>query len=206
MMPMNKNIKAWKRKKDKVYIFCKKELYQFYIVEQKSIRKIAILFGVCAGTIWKNLQELNILRRSLRESHIGQKTWNTGMKYNKDRKKRLNLRGLKIGQGWNRGIQGKKSHSWINGSSFEPYTSDFNKSLKEQIRNRDGRRCQLCNCPEVECLEKLHIHHINYDKKCNIPHNLISLCKNCHNKTHHNREYWEKLFNEKITYIYSNSK
>ncbi len=87
---------------------------------------------------------------------------------------------------------GDKNPAWLGGISFEPYGINFNKALKEQIRNRDNRICQLCDCKENS---ELHcVHHINYNKKNNSPNNLITLCRLCHVKTNHNRKKWNIYF------------
>lgn len=78
--------------------------------------------------------------------------------------------------------KGEKCYLW-RGGSYEPYSEDFNEELKEQIRDRDNRICQFCGVPECECIEKLHIHHIDCNKKNNNLDNLISLCRSCHAKT-----------------------
>jgi hypothetical protein len=45
---------------------------------------------------------------------------------------------------------------------------------------------------------KLHIHHIDYNKKnCN-PNNLISLCMQCHRQTSYNRKDWINYYQNKI--------
>ena len=75
--------------------------------------------------------------------------------------------------------RGNKNGNWIDGRSFEPYTSEFNNQLKELIRLRDGYKCQKCGCPELECNRKLDVHHIDYNKKNCLPENLITLCKKC---------------------------
>jgi len=82
---------------------------------------------------------------------------------------------------------------WIDGLTVE-YPTEFREPLRERIRERDGRLCQLCGCPEIECIYSLHVHHIDYDKENNSDENLISLCGRCHAKTNVNREYWERLF------------
>jgi hypothetical protein len=87
--------------------------------------------------------------------------------------------------------------AWRGGISFEPYPLGWNKTFKEQIRYRDGYKCQLCGCPEVECKVKLSIHHIDYNKNNLNMDNLISLCHNCHSKTGLNREYWINYFKTK---------
>jgi len=91
--------------------------------------------------------------------------------------------------------KGKNHPNWQDGKSFEPYGIEFNEDLKEVIRNRERRKCFICEKTELENKFKLIVHHINYDKRNNNPKNLISLCISCHAKTNFNREYWIKYFN-----------
>jgi 5-methylcytosine-specific restriction endonuclease McrA len=87
---------------------------------------------------------------------------------------------------------GEKNPSWCGGKSFEPYSTDWTKTLKRSIRERDGYECRICGKPQSN--RNLSIHHIDYDKKnCN-PTNLISLCLNCHTKTNHKRDFWLNYF------------
>lgn len=84
--------------------------------------------------------------------------------------------------------------NWQGGKSFEPYPLGWNKTFKEQIRFRDGYKCQMCGVSESECTRKLNIHHIDYVKDNLKLDNLISLCNSCHSKTHFNRSYWLEYF------------
>ena len=93
---------------------------------------------------------------------------------------------------------GKNNSSWQGGLSFEPYSPEFNRQLKELIRQRDGYKCQLCGMPECENISKLTIHHIDYVKKNCLPDNLITLCRSCNAKVNFDRDYWEEYFKEKI--------
>jgi len=87
--------------------------------------------------------------------------------------------------------KGENSHLWKGGTSFEPYSPDFNNHLKRKIKIRDNYTC--CACGKET--QKLSIHHINYDKLDSNEKNLISLCTRCHNKTNvFNREHWIKFF------------
>ena len=94
--------------------------------------------------------------------------------------------------------------NWQGGISFEPYSLEFNNELREQIRKRDGYRCQICFRHQSELLtktgrfRKLDIHHIDYDKKNSKSKNLISLCMNGNVKVNANKEYWIACFKEKI--------
>ncbi len=91
--------------------------------------------------------------------------------------------------------RGENAPGWLGGLSFEPYGIIFNKTLREQIRQRDNYTCQLCGTPQNGM--KLACHHIDYNKKHNHSNNLISLCtRSCHLRTNHHREYWTAYFNE----------
>lgn len=85
---------------------------------------------------------------------------------------------------------------WIDGSSFEPYTSEFNNELKEFIRKRDNYICQNKNCgiPQQECRTKLDVHHIDYNKDNCDPINLIALCHLCNARASGDREYWKQYY------------
>ncbi len=84
------------------------------------------------------------------------------------------------------------SPNWHGGKSFEPYSKEFNRYLKEQVRIRDNYTCQLCDKIQID--EFFNVHHINYNKKDSRPENLISLCDSCHSKTNSNRKYYEQYF------------
>jgi 5-methylcytosine-specific restriction endonuclease McrA len=92
-------------------------------------------------------------------------------------------------------MQGEHNPNWNNGSSFKPYALGWTETYKEQIRYRDGYKCQLCGMPEIENGKKLSVHHKDYNKKNILPDNLVSLCSRCHNITNQNRKYWMEVFN-----------
>lgn len=96
------------------------------------------------------------------------------------------------------GTQAKEKHpNWKGGKSYEPYGLEFNRKLKAQVRLRDRYRCQECFRHQSELPTKLHIHHIDYDKKNNNPENLISLCRGCHLQTNFKRDDWVAYFHER---------
>ena len=101
----------------------------------------------------------------------------------------------------------EKNPNWKGGLSFEPYTPEFNKQLKRAIRKRDNQICMLCGVHREKLNRTLCLHHINYDKKCNLSQNLISLCRKCHAQTGLNRLHWTKFFQsllaERYSYQYS---
>jgi hypothetical protein len=83
-----------------------------------------------------------------------------------------------------------KNPNWQGGKSFEPYSKEWKRILKENIRKRDKYTCQLCKINEKKLKRRLCIHHINYNKKDCSENNLISLCLRCHMKTNYNRKEW----------------
>lgn len=91
-------------------------------------------------------------------------------------------------------ISGPKHYNWMGGISNLPYDWEFNNELREEVRRRDRYRCQFCGTPQVECEEKLLVHHLDYDKKNSDPVNLVSLCRSCHGRTNANREHWMAVF------------
>jgi len=96
-----------------------------------------------------------------------------------------------------KGRFGSLNYNWRGGSSFEPYSPEFNRRLKKKVRKRDGYQCRLCDMSQKEHLERfgkpLSVHHINYCKTDHSMINLITLCMVCHGKTNGNREYYENL-------------
>ena len=79
-------------------------------------------------------------------------------------------------------LRGKYVANWQGGISYKPYPDDWTEELKDKIRNRDNRQCQMCFRYESELKRKLSVHHIDGDRRnCN-EDNLISFCINCHMK------------------------
>lgn len=88
-------------------------------------------------------------------------------------------------------FSGEKHHNWKGGLKDNPYGVEFNEKLREQVRERDNRKCVLCGGHDDD--RKLQTHHIDYDKTNNDPSNLCSLCLSCHVKTNYNREHWRTI-------------
>lgn len=84
------------------------------------------------------------------------------------------------------------------------YNHEFTELLKEEIRKRDDYQCQMCNTQEYEIYRNLDVHHIDYDKTNNHPHNLISLCNSCHPRTNYNRDIWKRYFQYIQNYRFRN--
>lgn len=75
---------------------------------------------------------------------------------------------------------GPKNYFWKGGIWPSKYPIEFTPQLREEIRERDNRKCQRCYIPEAECRRLLDVHHIDGNKNNNNPENLISLCDSCH--------------------------
>jgi hypothetical protein len=88
---------------------------------------------------------------------------------------------------------GKCNPNWQGGISFLPYSKDFSDRLKEDIRKRDDFKCQKCFIHQDNLKDannkpyKLIVHHIDFNKTNNAQRNLISLCRECHLKTHYEK-------------------
>lgn len=120
------------------------------------------------------------------------KSW--GKHTEKDKKKI----GKAISKYWSKA--GPEKHPrWIDGRSYKGYGKWF-KPLREQIRERDKRMCQLCCL--LENGEKLAVHHIDYDKSNYKENNLISLCRLCHARTNVDRDFWRIFFQNKMEVLY----
>jgi len=90
--------------------------------------------------------------------------------------------------------KGPAHPNWKQGASFEEYGPEFNKSLKQQIKESYEFKCQICDT-ETKLLD---VHHIDYDKTNNSWNNLIPLCKRCHGKTNYNRNVWIPICQQKV--------
>lgn len=139
--------------------------------------------------IFKGIPLSELHKKSLR----GRVPWNKGKHHSEEAKEKNRQAHIGIPI-WNKGILKSKSHSWKGGISFEPYGIEFDNRLKEFIRKRDSYRCQECFRHQSELKRKLHIHHIDYDKKNNNIENLISLCDVCHGQTNWDRNDWINYF------------
>lgn len=99
-----------------------------------------------------------------------------------------------------------KNHpNWLGGISFEPYSIEFTKSLKESIRDRDNHICQYCGKTEKQELKDLNkvlsVHHIDYNKENCLDTNLITLCAKCNTAVNKNRDYYFAFFTEIINSV-----
>jgi len=117
-----------------------------------------------------------------------------------NRTKKMRKIRSKNSSGENNPMYGKKGEfasNWRGGISRDPYAFEFNNELKEAIKERDRYVCQNCGNKK-----RLHVHHIDYDKKNSDATNLITLCNVCHAKTNFGRDRWIGKFREMVANIY----
>lgn len=101
---------------------------------------------------------------------------------------------------------GKEGHNWRGGISFEPYCPKFNDYLRLRIRKFFENRCVLCGKPEIENGQNLSCHHVEYNKSAccdGKPVQFAVLCKQCHGRTNHETDRWEKMIHIIINEIYN---
>lgn len=123
-------------------------------------------------------------RKKMSFTHKGMPSYNKGRCPSEETRRRMS-----------EARKGEKNANWRGGIAFLPYCPKFNRELKEQVRERDNRICQLCGIKENGT--KLRVHHVHYDKP-NCDPDLISLCHSCHAKTNGNRDFYEDMFMEKL--------
>lgn len=80
-------------------------------------------------------------------------------------------------------IAGCKNPAWKGGTSKLPYGPEWNRILKEQIRERDSFVCRLCG--KNESRRAHSVYHIDGNKFNNSKENLMTLCISCHGKQQH---------------------
>jgi hypothetical protein len=140
-------------------------------------------------------------KEKLRLHNLGNKS-HTGEVHDEAYKKRMSnsCKGIPKSEEMKAKLRGANSPLWKGGISCEPYSIDWTNTLKQSIRERDHSLCQNCGIPQGDIAHS--IHHIDYNKKNCDPKNLITLCRPCHTKTNHNRQYWTEYFQLKMKQIH----
>lgn len=142
------------------------------------------------GSWWKGKRRIfsKEHKEKISRSGLGRVSWNKGLTKETDERVKQTASKL-LGH---KGLDGSEHPNWKGGISFLPYCPKFNTNLKEKIRNRDNRTCQLCGTKENG--RKLDVHHIHYDKE-NCNPDLIALCIKCHHKAEQDKVYEQVLMN-----------
>lgn len=83
---------------------------------------------------------------------------------------------------------------WLDSIELQrKYKHEFNH-IREDIRERFNRICMICFDAETD--HNMCVHHIDYNMNNNEINNLITLHRECHNKTNLNRIFWFNYFKE----------
>lgn len=90
--------------------------------------------------------------------------------------------------------KGETSPNWKGGWQ-NYYGSTWTTDLKDKVRDRDDRECQVCGKPESENRRALEVHHITpfaefgveNHEEANRMKNLVSLCGDCHMKVEYDK-------------------
>lgn len=203
-------------------------LYNLYVIDKLSCESISDIYDVDMKTIYYWLNKYNIpIRRKSNAIYVclvcdycgksfkrlKSKTINSDKNFCSNNCRYKSLEGQTLSKEHRKKISfgctgkniGSKNGAWNGGTSFGKYCQKFNKSLKENIRNKFNRKCFICGTDETNCKTKLHIHHVDYNKNtlCNgKTWGLIPLCPSCHAKTNFNRWHWFNLLNNYWCYKY----
>lgn len=100
---------------------------------------------------------------------------------------------------------GEVHWNWQGGKSFEPYCPIWKDyDYKESIKLRDAYVCQNPYC--YKTFDRLHIHHIDYNKQNCHPSNLITVCGSCNIRANKDREWhsewYQIIMNKQYGYNY----
>jgi hypothetical protein len=133
--------------------------------------------------------------------------WNVGKHHSEETRKKLS----EMKMGFKPSLETRIKHSctargipieeFDGFRKYGDYCEKFNFPFKERVRNFFGRRCVECGKLEKDNGKRLHVHHVNYDKKtcCNPSEKLfVCLCNSCHVRTNSNRDHWKRRYIEVI--------
>lgn len=76
-----------------------------------------------------------------------------------------------------------KHWNWQGGITGKDYPQEWNRYLKNLIKERDNYTCQSCGRKDV----KINVHHKDSNKKNSSLNNLITWCTSCHMKYHNGK-------------------
>lgn len=166
------------------------------VLSEETKRKISnSLLGRCS--VKKGIPLGEDVKRKISIANKGKSAWNKGKPYliaslvhkgkiiSQEVKNKISYT-LKVSERFKL----DKNPAWKGGTAKLRYPEEFYQ-IRKEIYKRDNWSCQECGKSHLQ----LHCHHIDYDKKNNIPRNLITLCATCHCKTNNTkREFWRDKY------------
>jgi len=165
----------------------KETLYHFYYQLEMSLREMGELFGVTRTAIVIWMKKYNMPRRSNRghTEKVKRKISKAhkGKTRNKETKK-------KISETLTGKYTGEDNPTW-NGGRSDSYGQDWYSQRRKALRC-DNYTCQVCDKDNNFAKKHPVVHHINAELdeegyKNNNLDNLITMCKECHNRTENNK-------------------
>lgn len=180
----------------------KEDIYNYYIIEQKSFQEIGDIYGCSHEVIIGLAHRYKIPSRDSKNMHT-------------DRIRQKISISHKAYYRTEEGLELRKRLSILHKNKFEPsiniqkgYTDDFSNSLKVTMRENYDNTCQLCMLTTgVNYNRNMSNHHINHDKELSVPQNIVTLCNRCHFivgmaiKRKHYEQYFNMLkFNDGIVW------
>jgi len=109
-------------------------------------------------------------------------------------------------------MSGPNNPNFNGWSSLRGYDPEFTHLMRYVVLVRDGKKCRNCGTTQKEQKARhnqqgLSVHHIDYDKRHNDEHNLVTLCTECHVPTNMaregNREHWQEYYGSMVERIYT---
>lgn len=88
----------------------------------------------------------------------------------------------------------EKNVNWHGGLSKINTKRILTNEHKDNIKQRDGYRCQQCFRHKSELSSPLLVHHIDFNKINDEDTNLITLCNPCHSQLSYDRQNWINHF------------
>jgi len=138
------------------------------------------------------------VRKKIRLGKLGKPSWNKGIKYTEEEKKKLNISGLILSAGWNKGIKRYWSSStefkigqkaWNKGKKFPERSNENSPNWKGEnvsfagihkwVNRHKGKPkfCEICH------IESKYIHWSNIDHTYRRKlEDFRPLCPKCHKK------------------------
>ncbi|KKK89456.1 hypothetical protein LCGC14_2732910 [marine sediment metagenome] len=126
-----------------------------------------------------------ISKTTLERIASGQIVRRSGYTFSDEAKEKMRL--AKVGK-----CSGEDNSNWKGGKSFYIYPKEFNLKLKEEVKERDEHKCQVCAKPKGI----LGVHHIDYDKNNNIMDNLLTVCRKCNGLLNKNRKMFSYMLSD----------
>ena len=141
-------------------------------------------------------------KKKMSIAHKGQISWNKGKKLTDEQKDKLNITGLKLGHGWNKGTKGIMK-AWNKGKKQPEFSGEnhpnwkggkvskdkierirFQKTVQKKVFERDNYTCQICGIRGNQTGGQLQVDHIQswaeyVELRFNIE-NCRTLCMKCH--------------------------